>query len=89
MIQLQRDQGMDKHSALLQAGRTRMRPILMTALTTIFAMLSMAFSQQMGAELLRPLAIVSIGGLVYATALTLLLVPILYDIFQRKPVPQY
>ena len=68
----------------MQAGLTRLRPILMTAMTTVFAMLAMAFSDQMGAELLQPLALVAIGGLVYATLLTLLFVPVLYDLLQRR-----
>lgn len=84
--QLRREQGMEKRAALLQAGKLRLRPILMTALTTVFALTAMAFSQQMGAELLRPLAVTAIGGLVYATALTLLFVPALYDALQRRPL---
>ena len=86
--QLRRHDGMEKRAALVAAGQMRLRPILMTALTTIFALFSMAFSQQMGAELLQPLALVAIGGLVYATLLTLLLVPALYDVFQRRPLKQ-
>ena len=79
-----RREGLERREALVQAGLTRLRPILMTVMTTVFAMLAMAFSDQMGAELLQPLALVAIGGLVYATLLTLLFVPVLYDLLQRR-----
>ncbi len=78
--------GMEKHEAMIEAGRRRLRPILMTALTTICSMFAMVFSQEMGSEMIRPMAIVATGGLIYATVLTLFLVPALYDIFQRKAV---
>ena len=84
--QLRRDGGMEKREALVEAGRMRMRPILMTALTTIFGLGAMVFSQQMGSELLRPLALVAVGGMVYATALTLFFVPVCYDVLQRRPL---
>ena len=77
-------EGMDQRQALILTGRQRLRPILMTALTTICSLLSLVFSQQMGAELLRPMAIVAAGGLVYATILTLFLVPSLYEILYRS-----
>lgn len=78
-------EGMEKRQALLAAGRARIRPILMTALTTILAMVTMVFSTQAGAAMARPMAIVSIGGLAYATLLTLFIVPVLYDLlFRRK-----
>ncbi|MDO4582074.1 MAG: efflux RND transporter permease subunit [Bacillota bacterium] len=86
--QLRRDEGLEKREALLRAGQMRMRPIMMTALTTIFGLAAMALAQQMGAELLQPLALVAIGGLLYATLLTLFLVPVMYDILQRRPVPR-
>lgn len=79
-------EGMDKKEALIQTGRTRLRPILMTALTTILAMLTMAIGLGDGAEMTQPMAIVTIGGLAYATLLTLLVVPVLYDIFHRRPM---
>ena len=85
--QLRIDEGMEKRAALVRAGQMRLRPILMTALTTIFALMAIAFSSQMGSELLQPMALVAIGGLVYATFLTLLLVPALYDLLQRKKQP--
>lgn len=79
-------EGMDKKEALIQTGRTRLRPILMTALTTILAMFTMAIGLGDGAEMTQPMAIVTIGGLAYATLLTLLVVPVLYDAFHRKPM---
>ena len=75
--------GLNKKDALVEAGRTRIRPILMTALTTILAMSTMAMGVGMGAEMTQSLAIVTIGGLTYATLLTLFVVPTLYDIFNR------
>lgn len=78
-------EGMEKREALVQTGKARIRPILMTALTTILAMCTMVFSQEASAAMARPMAIVTIGGLAYATLLTLLVVPVLYDIlFRRK-----
>ena len=77
--------GMEKREALVETGRARIRPILMTALTTILAMCTMLFATEPGSEMMRPMAIVTIGGLSYATLLTLLIVPVLYDIlFRRK-----
>ena len=61
-----------------------MRPILMTALTTILGLLTMAIGVGTGAEMMQPVAIVTIGGLLYATLMTLFVVPVLYDIFNRK-----
>lgn len=76
--------GLNKKDAIIEAGRTRIRPILMTALTTILAMSTMALGVGMGAEMSQALAIVTIGGLTYATLLTLFVVPTLYDIFHRR-----
>ena len=76
--------GLNKKDALIKAGHTRIRPILMTALTTILAMSTMAMGVGMGAEITQSLAIVTIGGLTYATLLTLFVVPTLYDIFHRR-----
>ncbi|MCI5661651.1 MAG: efflux RND transporter permease subunit [Clostridia bacterium] len=72
--------GMSKREALIETGRVRLRPILMTALTTILGMSTMAFGTGMGAEMMQPMAVVVIGGLTYATLMTLFIVPILYDI---------
>ncbi len=79
-------EGVDKTQALIKAGRDRMRPILMTALTTILAMSTMALGVGMGAQLSQGMSIVTIGGLSYATLLTLFLVPTLYDILHKKPI---
>ena len=76
--------GMDKKSAIAEAGRTRLRPILMTAVTTIFGLLTMAFGMGMGADMVQPMAIVTIGGMVYGTLLTLWVVPCIYDLLNRE-----
>ncbi|MBR2502887.1 MAG: efflux RND transporter permease subunit [Oscillospiraceae bacterium] len=81
-----RAEGMEMYDALVQTGCDRIRPILMTALTTILAMSTMAFGVGMGAEMSQGMAIVSIGGLAYATLLTLFLVPGLYALFHKKPL---
>lgn len=77
-------EGMDKHEALIKAGKTRIRPILMTALTTILGLSTMALGIGMGSDMVQPMAIVTIGGLVYGTILTLFVVPIIYDLLHRK-----
>lgn len=76
--------GMEKREALVKTGKTRMRPILMTALTTILAMSTMALSQDMASAIGRGMATVTIGGLAYATLMTLFIVPVMYDIFFRR-----
>lgn len=80
--------GLDKKSALILAGKTRIRPILMTALTTILGLLTLAMGIGTGAEMIQPMAIVTIGGLSYATVLTLFIVPVMYDILNRKELKQ-
>lgn len=79
-----RGEGMEKREAILTAGRTRLRPVLMTALTTILALCTMVFSNDMGSELAKPMAVVTIGGLTYGTLLTLVVIPCIYDIFSRE-----
>ncbi len=76
--------GMEKRAAIVEAGVTRLRPILMTAVTTILGLLPMVVGNSMGTDMSRPMAIVTIGGLVYGTLLTLFVVPCIYDIFNRK-----
>ena len=76
--------GVEKKEALVETGKTRMRPILMTALTTILAMSTLALSQDSTAVLSRGMAIVTIGGLAYSTLMTLFIVPVFYDIFYRR-----
>lgn len=79
-----RSEGVEKREAILTAGRTRLRPVLMTALTTILALCTMVFSHDMGSEMAKPMAIVTIGGLTYGTILTLVVIPCIYDIFSRE-----
>lgn len=79
-----RERGMEKREAILTAGRTRIRPVLMTALTTILALSTMAFSNDMGADMSKPMSVVTIGGLIYGTLLTLVVIPCVYDIFSRE-----
>ncbi len=79
-----RETGVEKKDAIIEAGRTRLRPVLMTALTTILALSTMVFGNDMGSEMGRPMAVVTIGGLVYGTLLTLVVVPCIYDIFMRE-----
>ncbi len=79
-----RAEGMEKREAILEAGRTRLRPVLMTALTTILALSTMVFSHDMGSEMARPMALVTIGGLLYGTLMTLIVIPCIYDLFDRK-----
>jgi len=79
-----RAEGMNKKDAIMEAGITRLRPVMMTALTTILAMSTMSFSDDMGADMSKPMAIVIIGGLIYGTLLTLYIVPCVYDLFNRE-----
>lgn len=85
MNQLQ-EEGLNKRDAIIEAGRTRIRPVFMTALTTILALSTMVFSTDMGSEMAKPMAIVTIGGLIYGTLLTLFVIPCVYDLVVRKKV---
>lgn len=76
-----RANGMERREAIITAGRTRLRPVLMTALTTILALSTMVFSNDMGSEMAKPMALVTIGGLLYGTLLTLIVIPCIYDSF--------
>lgn len=80
------DEGNSLNEALIITGKTRIRPILMTAITTILGLLTLAFGVGTGAEMLQPLAIVTIGGLLYATILTLFVVPSMYSIFNKRRI---
>ena len=80
----QRETGLDKTEALMVAGKTRLKPILMTAITTILGLSTLSLGVGMGAEMLQPLAVVSIGGLTYATILTLFVVPVMYHLLHRE-----
>lgn len=79
-----RRSGTDKKAAIVEAGRTRLRPILMTAMTTVLGLLPMVLGNSMGTDMTRPMAIVTIGGLIYGTILTLFVVPCLYDLMNRN-----
>ena len=79
-----RADGMARRAAILEAGKTRMRPILMTSVTTILGLADMALSRAAGSAIMRPIAVVCIGGLIYATLMTLLVVPCIYDIVNKK-----
>lgn len=79
-----REDGEEKYAAIVEAGRTRLRPILMTALTTILGLIPMIISSDNGSDMVRPMAVVTIGGLVYGTLLTLFVVPCIYAILNRK-----
>ncbi len=76
--------GMEKRQAIQEAGVTRLRPILMTAVTTVLGLVPMIAGNSMGTDMTRPMAIVTIGGLIYGTLLTLFVVPCIYDMFNRK-----
>ncbi len=78
------DKGMSKTEALVEAGKTRMRPILMTALTTILGLSTMGAGVGMGADMVQPMAIVTIGGLLYGTLLTLFVIPCIYSLLIRR-----
>ena len=79
-----RGEGMDKKDAIVESGKARLRPILMTTLTTVISMSTMALGIGGGSAMMQPMAIVMIGGLLYGTLLTLLVVPCLYDIFNSN-----
>lgn len=79
-----RMEGMERREALIQAGRDRLRPIIMTALTTILGLSTMAAGMGMGGDMVQPMAVVTIGGLIYGTLLTLFVVPCIYDLLNRK-----
>ena len=82
-----RKEGLDRHTALIATGKARMRPILMTALTTILAESNLIIGDDMGAQLGRGMALVIAGGLAYATLMTLFIIPVMYDIlFKKQPV---
>ena len=83
-INLLRERGHELNEAIQMSGQSRLRPVLMTAFTTILGMVPMAVSQGEGAEMWRPLGIVVIGGLTISTFLTLYIVPVLYGAISKK-----
>ena len=80
-----REKGLCKREAVIEAGKTRMRPILVTTLTTVLAMIPMLISQAEGAEMFRPMAATVIFGLTCSTIISLLVIPILYEKFENLP----
>ena len=83
-INLMRDRGYELNEAIALSGQSRLRPVLMTAMTTILGMIPMALSTSEGSEIWVPMGVVVIGGLVASTLITLIVVPILYSIFSRS-----
>jgi HAE1 family hydrophobic/amphiphilic exporter-1 len=84
LINQLRADGMEKTEAILEAGRGRLRPILMTTLTTVLGLLPMAIGLGEGAEVRTPMAITVIGGLLVSTLLTLIVIPVVYSLLDRK-----
>ncbi|MDD5772090.1 MAG: efflux RND transporter permease subunit [bacterium] len=82
-IHVSRKEGMKMLDALIYSGKTRMRPIFMTTLTTVLGMLPMALGIGAGVEFYKPLAVVTIGGLMFSTILTLFIIPVLYNLYER------
>lgn len=78
------DEGMERSQAIVEAGAVRMRPVLMTAITTILGLLPLAFGIGNGAEMIQPVAVVCIGGLAYATVMTLIIIPVMYSFIGPK-----
>ncbi len=82
-----RKAGMERREALIEAGKARMRPILMTALTTILAESNLIIGDDLGTQLGRGMALVIAGGLAYATLMTLFIIPVMYDVmFKKQPL---
>jgi HAE1 family hydrophobic/amphiphilic exporter-1 len=82
-----RERGLSKHDAIMEAGRLRLRPIIITKLTTILGLLPMAFGLGEGAEIRQPMAITVIGGVAIASFFTLLVIPVVYSLLDRKHFP--
>ena len=85
-INQMRQEGMEKTDAIREAGAARIRPVLMTALTTVLGLIPLACGIGDGAEMVQPVAIVCIGGLLYATLMTLVVIPVVYDLFTGKKI---
>jgi multidrug efflux pump subunit AcrB len=79
-----RAKGLEKRRAIIEGGATRIRPVLMTSLTTILGLIIMAIGKTAGTDMMQPVALVCIGGLLYATLMTLLVVPCMYDLLSRR-----
>jgi multidrug efflux pump subunit AcrB len=87
-IELERRAGMDARSAILEAARLRLRPILMTTLTTVVGMLPLALAIGEGSEMLQPLAVTIVAGLSFSTLVSLVLVPLVYQVLGARTAPQ-
>ncbi|MFC2120930.1 efflux RND transporter permease subunit [Bacteroidota bacterium] len=83
-INLMRDRGYSLNDAIIMGGKSRLRPVLMTAITTILGMLPMAMSSGEGAEIWSPMGVAVIGGLIFSTLITMILVPVVYNLFSRR-----
>jgi multidrug efflux pump subunit AcrB len=81
---LLRERGLTVNRAVIEAGKSRLRPVLMTTLTTILGMLPMALGIGNGSEMWQPMGIAIIGGLVFSTLLTLIIVPVVYSVFCNR-----
>lgn len=77
-------EGMTMDEAIINAGAARIRPVIMTAVTTVLGLLPLAIGIGTGAEMIQPVALVCIGGLIYATLTTLVIIPVMYKIFAKK-----
>ena len=86
-IELQRAAGLDRDEAILEAARLRLRPILMTTLTTVVGMLPLALAWGEGSEMLQPLAVTMVAGLSYSTLVSLVLVPLVYQLLGARGAP--
>ena len=84
-----REEGVAKREALVEGARSRLRPIMMTTLCAVFGFLPLALAFGEGAEVRSPMAITVIGGLLVSTLLTLVVIPIVYDLLDRKPDEYY
>ncbi len=80
-----REEGMPKRTALVEGARSRLRPIVMTTMTALFGFMPLALAFGEGSEVRSPMAITVIGGLLVSTLLTLLVIPVVYDLLDRKP----
>ncbi len=79
-----REEGMQRREAIIEASKTRVRPIFMTAMTTILALIPIALGIGFGSDLIQPVAVCCIGGLLYATLMTLVVIPVMYEMLSRK-----
>ena len=81
-----REEGMERREAIIEASKTRLRPIFMTALTTVLGLVPIAFGMGFGASFIQPVAVCCIGGLLYATVMTLFVIPVMYEILSQKKI---